>query len=223
MMQLPEIARTVRNKNLTYLSDKKFISLYECVRRVRDDSIPGDFLEFGVALGGSAICLASELDDGRRFLGFDVFGMIPPPGELDGASSKSRFQVIVSGQSKGIAGEQYYGYIDDLYEQVKKNFHDCGILVDDDRIQLVKGLFHETLPLVDRKPIALAHIDCDWYEPVLDCLNFVYKSLSLGGYIILDDYNAWPGCTKATSEFVADHPDIQLIRSSPHAVLKRVA
>jgi hypothetical protein len=55
------------------------------------NNITGNFLEFGIALGGSAICLASEIGDGRRFLGFDVFGTIPPPSERDGEAPNPPF------------------------------------------------------------------------------------------------------------------------------------
>ena len=46
-------------------------------------------MEYGVALGGSAVYLASEGYDRRRFQGYDVFGMIPEPGEQDDEKSKA--------------------------------------------------------------------------------------------------------------------------------------
>ena len=45
---------------------------------------------------------------------YDVFGMIPPPGEKDGADVHQRYATIAGGASKGIGGETYYGYRDDL-------------------------------------------------------------------------------------------------------------
>ncbi|WP_352750147.1 hypothetical protein [Mesorhizobium sp. M0701] len=47
------------------------------------EKVPGDFIEYGIALGGSAIYIASELDGDRHFHGYDVFGMIPSPTEQD--------------------------------------------------------------------------------------------------------------------------------------------
>lgn len=80
-MAVPDIAQRVVAERLTYLSAAKLESLFACVRSVKQSGVVGDFLEFGVALGGSAICLASELDPSRRFVGFDLFGMIPPVGQ----------------------------------------------------------------------------------------------------------------------------------------------
>ena len=49
---------------------------------------------------------------------YDVFGMIPPPGERDGADVHQRYATIAAGASKGIGGETYYGYRDDLLAEV---------------------------------------------------------------------------------------------------------
>ena len=73
-MKVRAIGREVRDRKLTYLSPKKLRSLLNAVDAVTLGEVPGDFLEFGVALGGSGICLASRLEPGRRYLGFDVFG-----------------------------------------------------------------------------------------------------------------------------------------------------
>ena len=37
------------------------------------------------------------------------------------------------------------------------------------------------------------HIDCDWYEPVMLCLERLHPLLSPGGYVIADDYFDWEG------------------------------
>jgi O-methyltransferase len=46
-------------------------------------------------------------------------------------------------------------------------------------------------------------------------------SLSQGGYIILDDYNDWSGCRKATNEFVSSNKDVKVTRYQPHAVFHK--
>src|SRR5687768_16893663 len=88
-------ALAVRNERLTYLSVEKFSRLEETVREVLERQIPGDVLEFGVALGGSGIVLAKHaVHAGRAFHGFDVFGMIPEPAsEKDDVKSKDRYKV----------------------------------------------------------------------------------------------------------------------------------
>jgi len=220
-MQDRSLAEAVTRKRLTYLAQSKFASLYDCIDAVHDSGAPGDFMEFGVALGGSGICLASALGPDRRFLGFDVFAMIPPPTEVDGINVNKRYAAIKDGNSVGIGGDKYYGYVDDLYNVVRNNFSSFGLEVDGSRILLVKGHFNDTLPAYDDAVIALAHIDCDWYEPVLYCLEYAWPRLSQGGFIVVDDYNDWHGCRKATDEFLLSHPSAEVTRKLPHAVIRK--
>jgi O-methyltransferase len=216
-----ETASQVKKKNLTYLDSGKLQSMDSCLASLKRNGVPGDFLEFGIALGGSAICIASELDGDRRFIGFDVFGMIPPPGEKDGPGPNGRYEIIKSGESTGIGGDPYYGYVDKLHDVVVRNFEAFGLSVDGRRIVLVEGLYEETLPNQPERTIAFAHVDCDWYEPVMLCLEYLTPRLSPGGIIILDDYNDWPGCEKATREFCARHPELIVNCTHPHCVLSK--
>lgn len=216
------VAVEVRRRKLTYLGPDRLDSLYDCIDAIQRTSTAGAFAEFGVALGGSGICLA-RARNGRKYFGFDVFGMIPPPSGADGSDVCARYATILSGKSSGIGGDKYYGYIDDLYEVVKSNFHSFDCKVDGETIILVKGLFYDTLPTYADLAIALAHIDCDWYQPVKYCLEYAWQRLTPGGFIILDDYNDWSGCRKATDEFLPSHPSAELIRTRPHAVIRRPA
>src|SRR5690349_12682384 len=120
-MPLSPVAEKIRGRRLTYLSPAKLESLYSAITLIKAENITGDFLDFGLALGGSGICIASELDRQRRFFGFDIFGMIPPPSAKDGEAADERYKVILAGQTNGIAGDTYYGYIESLYEVVRKN------------------------------------------------------------------------------------------------------
>jgi asparagine synthase (glutamine-hydrolysing) len=145
---LSDIARRVRSRKLTYLSPSRLRTLETLARQVPD----GDFLECGVALGGSAILLAHHAGVGRRFHGYDVFGMIPPPGDNDPPEAHERYRTIASGESSGLGGERYYGYRDDLYEEVAAAFSEFGVPVDGDRVQLHRGLFEDTLHRRTRSP-----------------------------------------------------------------------
>ena len=49
-------------------------------RHVVRRGVHGDFVEAGIALGGSAIVLARLMGADRRFHGYDVFGMDPGAG-----------------------------------------------------------------------------------------------------------------------------------------------
>jgi asparagine synthase (glutamine-hydrolysing) len=212
---ISDIAQSVRDENLTYLDPAKLELLEACVREVRH--VRGDFLETGVALGGSAIVLAGQMGRRRHFHGYDVFAMIPPPGEADPPAVHERYRTIVEGRSDGISGDTYYGYLDDLYDRVVAAFSRHGMQVDGKRITLHRGLFQDTLR--PESPVALAHIDCDWYEPVKLCIERIWPQLSEGGLMVFDDYNDYGGCTKAVDEFIASERTATLRATQPTAVL----
>jgi asparagine synthase (glutamine-hydrolysing) len=164
--------------------------------------------------------MAALLDDDCRFLGYDVFGLIPPPSDNDPPEVHERYRVITRGGSHGLGGgDPYYGYVDDLYSRVIENFATFGLHVDQQRLQLHRGLFENTLAPVG--PVALAHIDCDWHDPVAVCLSRIWPHLSRGGYIVLDDYNDYGGCRTAVDVFMNHTPEACLLTTTPHAVISK--
>jgi O-methyltransferase len=207
------------DERLTYLGAAELRTLERCARAVRRGDVPGDFLETGVALGGSGVMLASQMDAEREFHGFDVFGMIPPPSDHDPPAVHARYRTIAEGHSAGIGGDTYYGYVSDLYQRVVDTFERYGQTVDGRRVQLHPGLFADTLH--HQRPISLAHIDCDWFEPVKLCLERIWPLLSPGGFVILDDYTTYGGCTTAVDAFLADRSDATMVQASPTAVLRK--
>ena len=200
-----ELISNIRAKKLTYLSEKKLASIATTCYSIERSNLAGLFVEAGCALGGSSILMASIKEKGRPLFIYDVFGMIPPPTKDDPNEVHERYQTIVSGESQGLGGDTYYGYQESLINVVKSNFVEFGVDCGRQNVSLVKGLVQETLH-VDG-PVALAHVDVDWYEPVKTCLERLYPSLVVGGSIILDDYNDWGGCRKATDDYLRDLVD----------------
>lgn len=222
--RLGATARSVRLDGLTYLSAEKMERIEDALAEVETARVPGDFLEFGVAMGGSAIVIAERARaDGRTFHGFDVFGMIPPPtSQKDDEKSKERYRQIASGKSRGLRGETYYGYRDDLFSEVRASFARYGLPPTPGSVELHKGLFEDTVPgVVGDRPIAFAHIDCDWYDPVAFCLAVIGDRMAQGGIIVFDDYNDYGGCRTAVEEFVTARPDYGL-EIGASAVLRRL-
>lgn len=122
--------RSVRAESLTYIEDAALSGLHELVRRMEKQGTQGILVEAGCALGGSAIVMAAAKAKTRPFFVNDAFGMIPPPSEHDGADIHERYRVIRSGRSKGIGGNKYYGYEENLLEKVVENFRRHGIPVE---------------------------------------------------------------------------------------------
>ena len=209
--RLSDDARRIRHERLTYLPVRKLVRIEAALAEIEREGVAGDIVEYGVALGGSAILLAGHASPTRRFFGLDVFAMIPPPtSDKDDERSKQRYETIASGGAQGLGGDVYYGYRGDLYEHVAAQLARFGRPVDGDRVNLVKGLFEDTLPTLDIDRIALVHIDCDWYDPVRYCLNETAARLAPGGIMIIDDYNDYEGCRAAVDEFLDARPDFQI-------------
>lgn len=202
---IPPVVQSVHENGLTYLGETALLDLYEQVRRVEDEDLDGRLIEAGCALGGSAIVLAAAKAKDRHLYVYDVFDMIPPPTDQDGEDVHERYRIIARGESQGINGETYYGYRKDLYSVVEDNFAKEGVPVEENNVHLIKGLFQNTLK-VDG-PVALAHIDGDWYESVMTCLTRIEPNLIPGGVLIIDDYDCWSGCKKAVDEYFAEKMD----------------
>ena len=128
--------------------------------------------------------------------------MIPPPSEHDGKDVHERYAVIASGESSGLGGDTYYGYLENLRERVERNFVAAGVELGHHRVSLVEGLVQDTLA-VDA-PVFLAHFDVDWYDPVMTCLERIVPRLHGDGFIVFDDYLDWSGCRRAVDEYFKD-------------------
>ena len=217
----PEVARTIDQvtaERLTYLSRENLELLAAVVAEADRAGRPGVVVEAGTALGGAAIVMAAAKAPTRPMLVYDVFGQIPPPSERDGEDVHARYRKITAGEAHGPAGTTYYGYRQDLFTEVRESFARCGLPVEDNAVQLVKGLFSDTIVLDE--PVAFAHVDGDWYESTMTCLERLCPLLSPGGRIVLDDYYAWSGCATAVDEYFAGRPGYRLERRARLHVVK---
>ncbi len=217
---VPPIIRSVRAESLTYLDAAALCDLFEQVEATERACRSGILIEAGCALGGSAIVIATAKSRARPFYVYDVFGIIPAPSAQDGADVHDRYKVIQQGKSAGIGRNKYYGYEENLFEQVTENFRRHGVAGDANNTYLVKGLFQDTLHVTE--PVALAHIDGDWYESVMVCLQRIAPHLVPGGVLVIDDYDDWSGCRKAVDEYFSDKQDLYTFvhKSRLHIVRK---
>ena len=220
----PEVEETigrVRAEHLTYLKPNGLRELAAVVREIETQRLPGLLIEAGTALGGSAIVMAAAKSVERPMKVYDVFGMIPPPGERDGADVHERYEAIAGGRAKGVGGATYYGYRDDLLGAVTDSFSRLGVPVGEHNVELIQGLFEDTIDLHD--PVAFAHLDGDWYESTMTCLTRIAPLLVPGGRIVLDDYYKWSGCRAAVDEYFADRDGFRLEHGSKLHVIRTPA
>lgn len=195
-----ELIKNIKAKKITYLSEEKLACIVTTINSLKQTKIEGAFIEAGCALGGSTVLIGKCKNRNVPLFVYDVFGLIPAPTEQDTKDVHERYEVIVSGKSTGIGGDEYYGYQKKLYETVISNLEFFGLDCQEDSITLIKGLLQETM--VIKQPVAFAHIDVDWYEPVKFCIESICPKLVLGGSVIFDDYYDWGGCRKAVDEYL---------------------
>jgi O-methyltransferase len=179
----------------TWLSRARLKALEAHIHRAHRTRVPGHVVECGVARGGSAVLLGLCLKryPQRRLFLCDTFAGLPAPTEADPDYNTAKQW------TGGCAGT-----VPDVHNRLKA----AG--VDMSRVTLVEGLFQNTLPASGMDQIAVAHLDGDWYESTIVCLERLWPLMSPGGCIQLDDFGTWKGCRKATEEFMATRPGLML-------------
>jgi O-methyltransferase len=85
-------------------------------------------------------------------------------------------------------------------ESVQENFKKFNLL--NDQVKFLKGFFSETLPTSPIEKLSILRLDGDMYESTMDGLVNLYPKLSVGGYILIDDWGLQP-CKDA----INDYPD----------------
>lgn len=177
----------------TMVSMKRLDNLQACVESVLTDQVPGDFIETGVLRGGSSILMrgilkAYGVTDRRVWLGDSFAGLPPPDPEKYPADAGATWHLFLGG--------------DVGVEEVRRNFDRYGLL--DDQVRFLKGWFKDTLPTAPLNQLALIRLDGDLYESTMDALVPLYPKLSVGGYLIIDDYSL-PMCKQAVHDYRAQH------------------
>lgn len=213
------IIRYITARKLTYCGYNKLVSIAESINEVKKEQVYGSYIEAGVALGGSAILIAKIKNPASHLYLYDAFGMIPPPSANDGSDAHERYKVIADGKSKGLGNDQYYGYMENLEDVVRRNLENAKIDLNSSNVHLIRGFLTDTLNVLE--PVAFAHIDVDWYDSVRICIDRITPHLSPGGIMIFDDYHSYSGCRRAVDEFLGSHSKFIMVDGKRSAVIKR--
>lgn len=170
----------------------KLLSHYEIYKKI--DGLAGDVMELGVFKGASFVRWASfrnsvESDSARRLIGFDAFGEFPTTSE----SLQESLDFAKEHDSEAGLGISKKELTELLREKGIGNF------------QLHAGDVFDTLPAYlaenDHQKLALLHLDMDVYEPTLFAVEHLWDRLVTGGVMVVDDYSAVAGATRAVDEF----------------------
>lgn len=166
---------------------------FEIMLRKLED-VDGRIVECGVGPGRSILgfsVISQYLTRPREIVGFDTFEGIPPPTVEDGEVSAHK------------AGWWHHS-MDNVVELLKHNGLSESFI--EKKISFQPGLFEDTLPKYDGVPIALLHLDIDFYESYKTALRELWPYLAPGGIVAFDEYRkpVFPGATQAVDEFFAD-------------------
>jgi len=182
---------------------------FELALAALDQGVPGDLVECGVFAGSQAAVMARALvrrgDRARRVHLFDSFAGIPQAGPMDDAT-------ITDLIGPGDGSLRTTGVSACPLAQVRKNMAVWG--VPEELLIYHEGWFQEVLPKTQMWPIALLRLDGDLYESTRVCLEHLYPRVSVGGYVIIDDW-ALTGCRKAVREYLSALGESPAIEAVP--------
>ncbi len=167
---------------------RRLDNIQYCLETVLQDSIPGDLIETGVWRGGATILMRGVLKaygiTDRQVWVADSFEGLPVPDTkhypLDQFWVKNTGKLAVTQQ------------------EVSRNFALYGLL--DDQVRFLPGWFKETLPDAPIERLAVLRLDGDLYQSTLDALTHLYPKLSLGGFVIIDDFGL-ESCRQAVNDY----------------------
>lgn len=174
----------------TMIGMPRLDNLQACIETIIKDRIKGDLIETGVWRGGASIFMRGVLKafgiaDRKVWVADSFKGLPPPNAALFPQDSRDDFH-------------QFADLAVSL-EEVRKNFDRYGLL--DEQVRFLEGWFRDTLPIAPIERLALMRLDGDMYESTMDALLHLYPKLQIGGFAIIDDYNAVPACNAAVDDF----------------------
>ena len=172
-----------------------------CMEDIIKNNIPGDVIETGAWRGGATIFMRAILKEynitDRTVWVADSFQGLPVPDTKNHPDDPHL--------------EQYKELAVSL-EKVQDNFSRYDLL--DNQVKFLKGWFKDTLPNAPINQLALLRMDGDYYESTMDALVNLYPKLSVGGWIIIDDYGCIPACARAVNDYRKMHNITSVIQSA---------
>ncbi len=154
--------------------------------------------ECGVYAGNSLIATARLLQDfglEYQLIGLDTFEGLPAISERDNqfAPEKAVYRTKTL-------------FADSSISDVEEKLSSEGFRSS---VWLVKGLFADTLPKLPERTYHFVNIDCDLYDPHIECLEYFYPRMEPGGVIYFDDYHSvdFPMARHAIDAFLQGKPE----------------
>ncbi len=179
--------------NYRSLTRVRSTGISEFLHRIFGSTKPFRAVECGVFSGNSlnaSALIARDQGVNFKFWGLDTFEGLPPLSETDKQyappNAPYRERTFFTETSVGA---------------VRKLLDENGF---GQEIQLLAGLFEETLPTLPETSYHFVNIDCDLYEPHIQCLEYFYPRMEKGGIVFFDDYHSidYPMARQAIDKFM---------------------
>lgn len=178
----------------TMIGLNRLNNIENCIHSIHKDNIEGDLIEAGVWRGGATILMRAVLKElnitNKKVWVADSFKGLPKPDTKNYRADKGNKLNTLKILNVNL-------------KEVKRNFEKYDLL--DEQVIFLEGWFKDTLHKAPIEKLALIRLDADMYESTFQALENLYPKLSIGGYVIIDDYNAFPNCKQAVDDFRKKH------------------
>ena len=173
--------RKIPGVGVTMCGVARMHSLRNMIRDVVSNGTPGAYLEAGVWRGGISIFAAATM-------------------QLYGLRRKLYLADSFAGLPRDPLEDFYVGNNHTLAvsaRRVLRNFERYG--VPHESVELVQGYFNESVPplraamLARGERLSILRLDADQYGGTAEVLYSLYDRLSVGGFVVMDDFGWWHG------------------------------
>jgi len=159
--------------------------------------VPGDVCEFGVAQGETSALIGNEISDSdKNFHLFDSFEGLPAPTAKD----QLKDDIFALGNMAAYKGEMSCPAEMVIERLALVQFPRC-------RYHIHQGYIEDLISDLHDFPdaVSFAYVDFDFYEPIKLVLGYLATHLSVGGKIMVDDYDFFStGAKTAVDEFITE-------------------
>jgi hypothetical protein len=172
------------------------------VRRLERTLQPQKFafhaVECGVFTGSSLLACAELARDAHldfHMVGLDTFTGLPPLSQTDLSLARPKARYL-----------RQTMFTETSVEQVRERIHDARL---EREVELHAGLFTDTLPLLPEQRYHFVNIDCDLYEPHIECLDYFYPRMVPGAIVFFDDYHSvdYPMAGRSVDDWMQGRPE----------------
>lgn len=174
----------------TMIGLKRLDNIQFCVENVIFDNIEGDLIETGVWRGGATIFMRMLLKEygisDKIVYVADSFEGLPKPDPIKYPKDEGDIH-------------HTYDFARVSLENVQNNFKSFNLL--DEQVRFLKGWFKDTTKNPPFDKLSILRLDGDMYSSTWEVLENLYDKLSIGGYVIIDDYSNLIHCREAVEDF----------------------